>query len=139
MQHLQLFGVVREEGNALDAHDRLVADLLDVEDVGHRHQPVAHGTQLLGALEAELAARLHVDLDRADGPFLTSSAKRLALMVWKLPSGQTVASGSFIAACARPIAGRHHQRTGAAFKAVLRPNFIGSPLRRDRQAPLSRP
>ena len=57
--------LLRDEGNALDAEQRLVADLLDVEDVGHRHQPVAHGAQLLGALEAELTARLHVDLDGA--------------------------------------------------------------------------
>jgi hypothetical protein len=40
----------------LGAEHRLVADLLDVEDVGHRHQPVAHRAQLLRPLEAELAA-----------------------------------------------------------------------------------
>ena len=37
--------------------------------------------------------------------FFTSSAKRRQLTMWKLASGQTVASGSFIGACARTTAG----------------------------------
>ena len=64
--------------------------------------------------------------------FLTSSAKRLALMVWKLPSGHTVASGSFSVACARPTAGAPNIATPAptpAFKALLRPNLIEAPIR----------
>jgi hypothetical protein len=46
-------------GMPSDAEDRLVADLLNVEDVGHRHEAIPHGAHLLGSLEAELAARLH--------------------------------------------------------------------------------
>ena len=66
-------------------------------------------------------------------PVLTSSAKCLALIVWKLPSGHTVASGSFSAACARTIAGAPITAAAPipmpALRAVLRPNFIANPIR----------
>ncbi|MGY2938682.1 hypothetical protein ACVWZ6_008284 [Bradyrhizobium sp. GM6.1] len=54
-----------EKGNAFDAHEGFVADLLNIEDVGERHQTVADGAQMLGALEAELSTGLHGDRDRA--------------------------------------------------------------------------
>ena len=63
---------------------------------------------------------------------MTSSAKRLALIVWKLPSGHTVASGSLTAACACTIAGAPSIAAPIptpAFKAVLRPSFIEDPIR----------
>src|SRR5215207_5811971 len=43
VQDLELVRVRHEERDAFGAEQRLVADLRDVEDVGHRHEPVAHG------------------------------------------------------------------------------------------------
>ena len=65
--------------------------------------------------------------------FFTSSAKRRQLTVWKLPSGHTVASGSFIAACARTIAGAPRLPAAAstprpALSAGLRRKRHGCPL-----------
>src|SRR5947209_3904392 len=59
--------------------------------------------------------------------FFTSSANRRQLITWKLASGQTVASGSFIAACARTIPGAMTSAPTPAFNAVLRPSFIAVP------------
>ena len=63
-------------------------------------------------------------------PFLDLVGERLALMVWKLPSGHTVASGSFNAACACTIAGAPSNAPipTPAFKASLRPSFIEDPI-----------
>ena len=64
--------------------------------------------------------------------FFTSSAKRLTLTVWKLPSGQTVASGSLRAACPITTAGAPTIAIAPtptpAFKAFLRPSFIETPI-----------
>ncbi len=70
VQGLQLLGRAGEERNTFDPHERLIADLLGVEIVGDRHQPVAHGAQAFGSLEAELAPGLDVDLDRPAGRLL---------------------------------------------------------------------
>jgi hypothetical protein len=56
-----------QERDRLGAEHRLVADLLDVENVGDRHEPVAHRAQLFRSLEAERAAGLHGDLHLAAG------------------------------------------------------------------------
>jgi hypothetical protein len=94
------------------------------------HQAVAHGAQLLGAFEAELAARLHVDLDRARGRVLNLIRELLGVDRMELPSGHTVASGSFNAACACTIAGAPSNAPipTPAFKASLRPSFIEDPI-----------
>src|SRR5882757_8118533 len=58
--------------------------------------------------------------------FFTSSAKRRQLTTWKLPSGQTLASGSFIAACARTMAGAITIAPAAVLSAVLRRKVMDS-------------
>src|SRR5205823_12236969 len=113
VQDLQLFARARQERHAFDTHEGLVADLLCGQIVGHRYQTVTHGAQAFGALEAELAAGLDVDLDRA--------ARRLLDLF-----GESPAIGH-VEVAVRPYCrqrqlerhlstrdgGRHHQRTGS--------------------------
>ena len=130
MQHLSS-STLFEINDAFDAHDRLVTDLLDIEDVGHRTRPSRRSAQLLGPFEAELATDFTSISTAPEVAVLTSSAKRLAFTVWKLPSGHTVASGSFSAACACTTAGAPSIATPAptpAFKAFLRPSVMTSPF-----------
>jgi hypothetical protein len=59
---------------------------------------------VLGTLEAELpAGRLTVISTPPLVAFLTSSAKRTAFLVWKLPSGQTVDKSHLVCAIAEAL------------------------------------
>jgi hypothetical protein len=79
LQHLQFVGIADQEGHALDAQQRRIADLLDVQDVGHRHQPVAHGVELFRPLVTQRAAGMDGDHHAAVGgawPPLPRTASR---------------------------------------------------------------
>ena len=93
MQDLELVAVADQERDALGAEQRLVADLLDVEDVGHRHEAVADGAQVLRPLEAELAAGFDGDLDGAVRRLLDlvgEAARVLGVEVRLRPDGREV-------------------------------------------------
>ena len=80
LQHLELVGIADQEGHALDAEQRRLADLLDVEDVGHLHQPVAHGVQMLGPLVAQRPAGMDGDLHLAVGHLADLLGEQLAVL-----------------------------------------------------------
>ena len=65
MQAAQLSLRGDKEWNAFGAKQRLVTNLLAGQNVGHGHQSVTYGAQLLGALETKRAARAQVDVDLA--------------------------------------------------------------------------
>ncbi|MNL84402.1 hypothetical protein D3C87_2123570 [compost metagenome] len=52
MVGLELFHRADEKGHALDAEQRVNTDLLADVDIGHFNQAIAHGGQLVRALEA---------------------------------------------------------------------------------------